>query len=113
MMRGRPYAGASVSLATRNLYATGGVSVSDLAVTALREAFDRAQTGWTIGGGMEYAIADHWTGRLEYRHGRSGEIAFASANFDGNLYRIRLRDNSMRLALAYRFGLDAPEAGVK
>jgi opacity protein-like surface antigen len=95
------------------LYATGGVSVSDLAVTALREAFDRAQTGWTIGGGMEYAIADHWTGRLEYRHGRSGEIAFASANFDGNLYRIRLRDDSMRLALAYRFGLDAPEAGAK
>ena len=95
------------------LYATGGVTVSDLAVTAMREAFDRAQTGWTIGGGVEYAIADHWTGRLEYRHGRAGEIAFASANFDGNLYRLRLRDESMRVALAYRFGLEAPDAKME
>ncbi|WP_018266753.1 outer membrane protein [Methylosinus sp. LW4] len=90
-------------------YATGGLTVADVSATAMGEPFDRAQTGWTIGGGVEYALADHWSGRVEYRHGRPGEIAFASSSFDGNLYRIRLKEETIRLALAYRFGLDAPE----
>ena len=25
-------------------------------------------TGWTVGGGVEYAFADHWTAKAEYLH---------------------------------------------
>jgi outer membrane immunogenic protein len=28
------------------------------------------RVGWTIGGGVEYAVTDHWTGRIEYDYFR-------------------------------------------
>jgi outer membrane immunogenic protein len=39
------------------------------------------RAGWTVGGGLEYAITDHWTGRIEYDY-----LKFASKtlSFQGN-----------------------------
>ena len=37
------------------------------------------RAGWTIGGGVEYAVTDHWTGRIEYDYFRFPAKSFTFA----------------------------------
>jgi outer membrane immunogenic protein len=56
------------------IYATGGAAFANLKDTFT----DRANpftaipgssvTGWTVGGGIEYAFTDHWSAKAEYLH---------------------------------------------
>jgi outer membrane immunogenic protein len=53
-------------------YVTGGLAYGDVSNTAVGDgdagAISRTsgwQTGWTLGAGMEYAVAPHWTVRAE------------------------------------------------
>ena len=53
------------------------------------------QTGWTVGGGMEFALTDRWSAKAEYLHYDLGSDSFAvdsglvaKANTDGNIARI-------------------------
>jgi outer membrane immunogenic protein len=39
-------------------------------------------TGWTVGGGVEYAVTDHWTGRIEYDYLR---FASKALSFNGTI----------------------------
>lgn len=84
-------------------YVTGGVALANFFPFALGEPFHQARPGWTIGGGIEYALAENWSGRIEYRHSDFGAATYESDNFDGNRYRIRVRDNAVRAGIAYHF----------
>jgi opacity protein-like surface antigen len=84
-------------------YVTGGVALANFFPSALGEPFSRAQPGWTLGSGIEYALTDNWSARIEYRHSDFGASTYESANFDGNSYRIRIRDDVLRASVAYRF----------
>jgi outer membrane immunogenic protein len=64
------------------LYATGGVAFADIKTTYAQQApvassqsFDQERAGYTVGAGLEYGFAAHWTGRLEYRYTDFGTVS--------------------------------------
>ena len=89
------------------VYLTGGAALANIFANALGESFSTGRLGWTLGAGLEYAFTNEWSARVEYRHSDFGAPLFRSDNFDGDLYRLRMTDDSARLAIAYRF--DFPE----
>ena len=56
------------------VYGTGGAAIADLKDTYTSPTFafvaapSATTWGWTAGGGVEYAVADHWTVKAEYLH---------------------------------------------
>jgi outer membrane immunogenic protein len=71
-------------------------------------AFDQStiQTGWTLGGGVEGALADRWTWRVEYLYldlgSQTGSVA---DNFGGMAsWNAKFTDNIVRVGLDYKFG---------
>lgn len=80
-------------------YFTGGAAFGNVKAhfNTLPEASD-TRTGWTIGGGVEYAIADNWSAKLEYLYADLGSFSCpvancgapgpVSADFTANVFRI-------------------------
>ena len=69
--------------------------------------------GWTIGGGLEWALSDNWSVAGEYRHSRFGSrsIRLASTDPSGIILtgpplttNVRLTTDQVTLRLNYRFG---------
>jgi outer membrane immunogenic protein len=53
------------------IYATGGLAYGDVEARIQgAPGWDSSSTnvGWTVGGGIEYAIAPNWSAKLEYLH---------------------------------------------
>ncbi len=84
------------------LYATGGVAISDFTLQnnmgartldlltfapspAYASTADRFLTriGWTLGGGLEYAVGSNWSVRTEYRYSNFGSVSEAATNVSG------------------------------
>jgi outer membrane immunogenic protein len=79
-------------------YITGGLAVGDIrtSVAGVGSA-NTTNAGWTIGGGLEAAIAPRITGKIEYLYvdlGHAGTVLGSDAN---------LRTNIVRAGLNYRF----------
>jgi outer membrane immunogenic protein len=90
------------------VYATGGVAFTDLSYTyftpLIAESFDSTETGWTVGGGAEYAFTDNLTARLEYRYTDFGEISNNStAAFPGFTYSHDPQFHTVRVGFSYKF----------
>ena len=68
------------------IYGTGGLAFMDIDEVAIGDAAgqtainDDFATGWTVGGGIEYAIAPNMTMKAEYLHMDFGEVEGLSAN---------------------------------
>src|SRR5207302_7215723 len=60
------------------IYATGGLAIGDLkfsqtivepqSVFTEKGSTDDTQVGWTVGGGIQYCLTEHWSARVEYRY---------------------------------------------
>ena len=113
------------------IYATGGVAFggfnTDITVagtdffgTPVFGSGNRSTTrvGWTVGGGLQYAMTNNWSVRAEYRFTDFGRInqtgIFSDTNpliltptaaFIGNR---RIQGNQVQVAVDYRFDLFAP-----
>jgi outer membrane immunogenic protein len=58
--------------------------------------------GWTVGGGTEYAITEHWTGRIEYDYFKfaSKGVMFTGTHTGGGIVGLNL--NQIKLVAAYK-----------
>ncbi|HTV32291.1 MAG TPA: outer membrane protein [Methylocella sp.] len=87
------------------VYATGGgvegLLKNSYTVLGTLSTLPEAHSGWTVGGGVEYAVDDHWSARIEYRHSDFGTINetqivdFVQASH-------HVEENQVKLGFSYR-----------
>jgi len=86
---------------------TGGGSES--------QSISQTRTGWTIGGGIEYAIAPNWSVFAEFNHYDFGtKKLFHASNSVGHSFDIdtKQRIEAVRLGVNYRFNWGKGKAPV-
>ncbi|MDQ2867125.1 MAG: outer membrane beta-barrel protein, partial [Verrucomicrobiota bacterium] len=96
-------------------YVTGGLAVGDLEFNQriselddfneFRRASD-TNVGWFVGGGLQYALTNHWSARAQYQYIDLGSIGFDHfSNFElaGGSSKIFLRENNVSFAIIYGF----------
>jgi outer membrane immunogenic protein len=84
-------------------YITGGLAVGDIKVTPTGFAgVSDTNAGWTVGGGVEAALAGNWTAKLEYLYVDLGDVGCTVAAC-GAATNVDLRTNLVRAGLNFRF----------
>jgi outer membrane immunogenic protein len=84
-------------------YVTGGLAVGD--IQANRAGFGgvtETRAGWTVGAGIEAAIVDRWTAKIEYLYTDLGSTSCPAASC-GVTTSADFRANILRAGLNYRF----------
>jgi outer membrane immunogenic protein len=106
------------------LYATGGAAFTGIDNTYLAttgivtgfpgtfEKISRTRSGWTVGGGIAYAITNNWSIRAEYRFsdfGHYNDFPFAVfVPLPGILFaRHELTENQVQFGISYKLDLSA------
>lgn len=84
------------------LYLTGGLAYADLTTSAPGISTNDWRTGWTFGGGIEHAISQGVTARLEYRYTDLGSDTFASGS-TGQSEASDVTFSAIRAGLSWRF----------
>jgi outer membrane immunogenic protein len=90
-------------------YVTGGVVFADQRNTVASQFFTPLSTGrseatgWAIGGGVEYAIDNHWSAKAEYLYTQFPNVT--GSVVDGPAYAFKFKDSNQlaRVGLNYRF----------
>ena len=99
------------------LYATGGLAVSSGhfvrtdPTTDNDELHPGLRTGWTAGGGIEYAFQKNWNARVEYPYSRFGTTDVMFTN--GAAYASDFATHIVRVGLNWKLGgseLDAAKS---
>jgi outer membrane immunogenic protein len=80
-------------------YVTGGVAFADLQTTVPGAALQSdTRTGWTVGGGAEYAFAPNWTLKAEYLFVDLGKFTCVACGAN-----VKFNENIVRAGLNYKF----------
>jgi len=74
-------------------FGTGGAAFAPAAVTGLNSI---TMTGWTAGGGIEYAFTPNWTAKAEYLY-----VDFPSPSFTAGSFKDT--ENVIRAGINYKF----------
>jgi outer membrane immunogenic protein len=84
-------------------YATGGLAVGNIKATdAAFTGVDKTREGWTVGGGLEYALAPNWSVKAEYLWVDLGkENCSIVCGLPNN--NVSLTSNVVRGGINYRF----------
>jgi outer membrane immunogenic protein len=86
-------------------FVTGGLAVGDIRATAPGAAGgSQTNAGWTVGGGLEFALTNNLTAKAEYLHVDLGNMncGFSCGVASGN--SVSAREDIVRGGLNYRFG---------
>ncbi len=106
------------------LYGTGGVAFAGVnasvnvpyynsTVTGGYDSASSTRVGWTVGGGIEYAVTNNWSVRAEYRYADFGRNTFYPVNsfswdtYGANIQR-RFTENRVQVGFSYKFDTYAP-----
>jgi len=94
------------------LYATGGLALGQekTTFTPPGASFTRGLSGWTVGGGIAYAVTNNWSMRGEYRFTqfeRVNDTPPASPTISH-----RLDEHAVRVGVDYKFEMYAPPPPV-
>lgn len=86
-------------------YVAGGLAFGDIndSIKTGGKTFStsKIRTGWTVGGGVDYAATDNLILRMEYRYTDFGK---QNINFDGApSFSRKLSSNDVRIGVAYKF----------
>ena len=92
------------------VYGTGGVAFASLKdqysspIFPFTTSANSSATGWTAGGGVEYALTDHWTAKAEYLHVGFPSRSATTTQF-GNTYNFAFKDSVDigRVGVNYKF----------
>jgi len=85
-------------------YVTGGLAVGD--VQASVPGFSGAtntQVGWAAGAGVEFALTNQWSAKLEYLHVDLGRFDCGAACGAAGTDNVSFHDNLVRGGINYRF----------
>jgi outer membrane immunogenic protein len=100
------------------LYVTGGLAYADVKLSGAitnpacfgfcgATSTTNYQTGWTVGGGLEYALASNWSAKLEYLYydlgALSQQILDPRTPDAFTAQSVGLRGNIVRAGVNYRF----------
>jgi len=88
------------------VYGTGGAAFGNLQAAAGVLPFSSStQTGWTAGGGIEFAFTPNLTGKVEYLYVDLGNQSCAAGNcsFGGPPTTVSLSENVIRAGINYKF----------
>ncbi len=99
-------------------YATGGVAFGDLGNTYINtlngrsDSFSHTRVGYTVGGGVEYAITNNFSLRAEYRYTDFGRFSDNLTNATGGGVNVRHHetDNRVQAGFSYKFDTFSPLA---
>ncbi len=106
------------------IYATGGVAFagvdSNISTPLGFDSASSTRVGWTVGGGLEYAITNNWSIRAEYRYsdfGHSTVFANNSFNFPllasvGAFENRHITENQVQVGFSYKFDFLPPPVPV-
>ncbi len=98
------------------VYATGGAAFGSFqnTYTSASGTDSRYATrvGWTVGGGVEYAIDNNWSVRAEYRYTDFSSFSQYSPTALGATVSQRETDNRVQAGFSYKFDMFAPLAPV-
>lgn len=85
-------------------YVTGGAAFGDIKASGPGLAgTDSTNAGWTVGGGIEFAIAGHWTAKAEYLYVDLGRTSCGAACGGLPTENVSWRSNIGRVGINYRF----------
>ena len=92
------------------IYATGGAAFAGIknsyTLFGAPTSINATRVGWTVGGGVEYAIDNNWSVRAEYRYtdyGKYSQFPFGFGPFNNHEY-----DNKVQAGFSYKFDLVNP-----
>jgi outer membrane immunogenic protein len=83
-------------------YAFGSVESTFMA-PGERVSPSESVSGWTVGGGLEYAVTDNILARIEYRYTDYGDVSSLLPNYSNLTVNQSFSTNDVRLGLSYKF----------
>jgi outer membrane immunogenic protein len=100
--------GAAFAGIKNNYTDTGGNATDIIGIT---EGISKTRSGWTVGGGIAYAITNNWSLRAEYRYsdfGRYTDFPFTAFTAEPEIVRHHLTENQVQAGFSYKFDSLAP-----